>query len=68
MTALVCIDTKIGTVRRYEREDGAGMNNVRCTHQIQVKDWPKFRAGEYALDPTQIARFRTDPEPFIDRA
>lgn len=64
MTALVCIDTKIGAVRRYERAQGCGANNVLRTHQLHIKDWPLFLQRKYFLDRCAIARFRTEPEAF----
>ena len=64
MTSLVCIDTKIGTVRRYVREKGCGLNDVRVTHQFVFPDWPEFLAGRQSLDRCAVFRYRTEPEAF----
>jgi hypothetical protein len=63
-TALVCVDTRTGLIRRYVREAGAGMNNVRVTHHVQIPNWQEFRAGRLGLEPAGLAEFRVDPEAF----
>jgi hypothetical protein len=64
MTALVCVDTRTGLIRRYVREVGAGGHNVRATHSVQIPDWRDFLNGQAGLDPAALAQFRVDPEAF----
>ncbi len=60
MTTLVCIDTKIGRLRRYSRVHGI----VRCSGEARYDPWSSLPQHERVIDKPDVEAFRS-PAPLI---